>query len=166
MAFAGTIYREAAQMQTGIPTGVPSEPASSLPGVADALKNVATEGGILGALLVIAIGAIVTLWLSRNKADAAHAEERKDWQPQIDDLHDARLADQREIVTALNNATGVISVNSQRMAESASSAHDIATKIGEVVFITKANAESIGHARSAIEHIARNPKACPPGGGS
>ena len=170
MAGSGNLYSVAAanvQMQTGIPPGPgASDAASSLPGLADALQGVATQHGLLGALLVIAIGAIATLWFRSNKSEAEHAEEREDWQQQIQQLNKDRLSDQREIVTALQNATGVISVNSQRMAETAGTTHEIASKLAEVVQITRGNAEVLKINQEAILWLTRNRLGGPTGGGA
>ena len=182
MSLADIIFAAAPQqVPTGIPTGVPAPApppvaatvAEALPGLSDALQGIATEHGLLGALLVIAIGAIVALWLRGNKIEAAHAEEREDWQRQIQQSAKDRLSDQREIITALNNSSGVISVNSQRMAETAASTHDIANKFEAVAYIIRGNGDLLKSNNTLLEDnrrdiiwLTRNAAGGPRGGNS
>jgi methyl-accepting chemotaxis protein len=159
MALSGTIYRAAVEVPTGIPTG---SDGATLPGVSEALARIATEYGLLGSLLALALVAIWYLDKKASNAGKAHDEEREDWQRQLKASYDARLADQRELVTALQNATGVISVNSQRMAETAASSQEVAKKLGEVALITHGNAAAITPLTEAVTWLTRSVKS---GGG-
>jgi methyl-accepting chemotaxis protein len=155
MALAERLYLAAVEVPSGIPTGAGTDGAA-IPGVTEALTRIATQYGLLGSLLALALVAIWYLDKKASTAGKAHDEEREDWQRQLTALHNARLADQREIVTALQNATGVISVNSQRMAETAASSQEVAKKLGEVALITHSNADALKTLTDAITWLTRS----------
>lgn len=89
-----------------------SAPGSDkLPGVSEAMVKLA-ETSILGTLLVIAIGAIVTLWLTGNARQKrfeevlaaqakAHDEERDKWAGQLSALQEQRLLLLERVVSTL-----------------------------------------------------------------
>lgn len=155
------IYRVATVPASALPV----ETSSILPGLGEALKNIATDQGLLGSVLVITLAAVVILWRERSKRDAdysaeieachkAHAEDRDEWQREREALQERRFAEIRETLTALNNNTGALTVISQSLADRSASSqeiaralHELSVKMGEVL------SGSVGHTKSIDRNL-------------
>ncbi|GJE61686.1 hypothetical protein [Methylobacterium trifolii] len=145
------IQAAAIEVPTGIPTGAgPVLP----PGVGEAATRLVSDGGILGALLVLALAAIVLLareMHSRtNKSEAAreaaqktHDDDREEWQRQIESHHEKRVAELRDLVAALNNSTASMAAFSQTQADRTATLHELASKLESVALIARNNSEMI-----------------------
>ncbi|WCS27206.1 hypothetical protein LOK46_10435 [Methylobacterium sp. NMS14P] len=132
------IFLAAAEVPTGIPTGLPSA-------VNEAASKIVAEGGITESLLILAIAAIVVLawmvvwWQPRQHKDALtkqqseHEEDRDAWEKRHQAISDQRIAEIREVMTALNNNTGALNVISQTQADRTASMDRLAAKLGELV---------------------------------
>ncbi|MFB0492995.1 uncharacterized protein HemX [Methylobacterium sp. OAE515] len=153
------ILLAAADVPTGIPTGIP-------PAVNDAASKIVAEGGVTGALLVLALAAIailawIVVWWQPKQHKAAlekqqqeHEEDRDAWDERHRAISDQRIAEIREVMTALNNNTGALNVISQTQADRTASMERLAAKLGELVQHV-ANLERLnGEQKSGIERIA------------
>jgi hypothetical protein len=131
-------------------TPVPGLP----PGVEEAAKRLATDGGVTGALLVLAIAAILALWWEMRRRDSqastrleavqkAHEDQREDWQRQTEALHEKRFADMQQVLTALNNNTGILNAISQSQADRTTTLRDVGQGVHDLVLIAKGNSDAI-----------------------
>jgi hypothetical protein len=123
------------------------------PGVGEAAQRIANEG-VLGALLILALGiACVLLWLllrARAEHERILKEVREDYErhrdelvKQIEALHDRRFSDIQQVMTALNSNTGALNVISQTAADRAASAKEMGEALRELLLIAKQNGESL-----------------------
>ncbi|MGX7708983.1 hypothetical protein [Methylobacterium sp. Gmos1] len=158
------------------------------PGVEEAAKRLATDGGITGALLVLALAAILGLWWEMRRRDAqaatrlevvqkAHEEQREDWQRQTEALHERRFVDMQQVLNALNSNTGALNVISQTQADRTASLREVGQGIHDLILIARGNSDALRGLQStvtangtAIERlvwhggIARPSPTPPPGG--
>lgn len=124
------------------------------PGVEEAAKRLATDGGITGALLVLALAAILGLWWEMRRRDGqatarldaaqkAHDDQREEWQRQVEALHEKRLTDMQQVLTALNNNTGILNAISQSQADRTTTLRDVGQGVHDLVLIAKGNSDAI-----------------------
>lgn len=119
------------------------------------MKDLATNYGLLGSLLAIALGVIGTLfWLlmsQRDKfdlskkdtkiehqkelseKDAAHAADRAEWHAHTTLLNESRLSLMREVLGCLNNATSVMSGVQNNTSERNQTSAELAAQIRNLV---------------------------------
>lgn len=131
-------------------------------GVEDATKRLVNEGGITGALLVLALAAILGLWLEMRRRDSQavtraeavqkeHAEQREEWQRQMEALHEKRFADMQQVMSALNSNTGALNVISQTQTDRAASTRDMSELLREVVTLARANGDTLKAMAASVQ---------------
>lgn len=129
-----------------------------LPGVEPATRAVVEQGGLLGALLILAIAAIIGLttviWriahnnqVARDAAQKARDEERDEAAKELHAVNNQRFIEMREMMTALNQNTAAFNLISQSQADRTASSQQLAAGISELILIAKANATTLEDVR-------------------
>lgn len=131
------------------------------PGVEEAAKRLATDGGITGALLVLALAAVLGLWWEMRRRDGqatarleavqrAHEEQRDEWQRQTEALHERRFTDMQQVLNALNSNTGALNVISQTQADRTASLREVGQGIHDLILIARGNSDALRGLQSTV----------------
>jgi H+/gluconate symporter-like permease len=156
-------------------------PPSTTP---EQLKALATEHGLLGLLLAIAIGAIgvlFTLYVRSNGTaskdkqaaldaqalaherevktrDDNHAKDRAEWHAATTMLQEARVGLIREVLVALQNATAQIQLSQATIAERTTTSHVLQGKIEDLIAsiqsMRASSSEDVASIRKRINDLA------------
>jgi hypothetical protein len=78
-----------------------------------ALEYILSQGGVLGAGLVIAMIVIGFLYREGRSREAASAKERDAWARALQDINDKRLAENREAITALDRNSAILGATNE-----------------------------------------------------
>lgn len=140
------------------------------PGVGEAAQRIANEGGILGALLILALGiACVLLWLllrARAEHERILKEVREDYErhrdemlKQLDGQYEKRIEAQQELLKAIHDSTGILQVVSQLQTERNASTEKIAEGIRDNNAIARGNADMLRTIQQMLAGIAQDARA-------
>lgn len=124
------------------------------PVVEEAVKRVASEN-VFGSLLVLSLVISgVLLWLllrQRGSLAEQYAAREKQLLDQIDELHDKRFADMRQVLEALNGNTGALNVISQAQADRTTSSRDMGELLREVLSLARVNGDLLRAILSTVQ---------------
>jgi NTP pyrophosphatase (non-canonical NTP hydrolase) len=94
-----------------------------------------------------------------DKQQAEHEKDRDEWEERHRAISDQRIAEIREVMTALNNNTGALNVISQTQSDRTASMERLAAKLGEVVHhvgnLERLNGEHATSLKAANETLNR-----------
>jgi hypothetical protein len=78
-----------------------------------ALDYLLSQGGFLGAGLVISMIVIGFLYREGRAREVASSKEREAWSKALQDVNDKRLAENREAITALDRNSAILSATNE-----------------------------------------------------
>jgi hypothetical protein len=77
------------------------------------LEYVLSQGGLLGAFLVMALTAVGFLYREGRSRELASVKEREAWAAALQDINDKRLSENREAITALDRNSAILAATNE-----------------------------------------------------
>jgi hypothetical protein len=78
-----------------------------------ALDYLLSQGGLLGAFLVVALIVIGFLYREGRSRETASAKERDAWAKVLQDINDKRLSENREAIMALDRNSAILAATNE-----------------------------------------------------
>ncbi|GJE55260.1 hypothetical protein [Methylobacterium thuringiense] len=126
-------------------------PASLPSSVTEAGSKIVTEGGVLGALLILALFGIAALVIYIRSLHASRDKERDKWQSQLLDIQEKRITENRASLSSQADATAVLSKNTETSQTTARLMESIGSALRDSAADQRATSYSIKEAVNRIE---------------